>query len=91
MRGSSPAHRTSHGGGSRDSELPVSGTVLPSPEVNGTASDAAGGYNPKRKARLHLPSRALAAVRRVGMARIVSGSVSIFLLLSVFSVRPPPQ
>lgn len=86
---SSPSLRTSHGGtGFRDTGLPVTSPSPLNPGVNGVGCDAIPKYNPKRKRRvLRLPALAIAALRRVGFARMVSGGVSIFLLLSVFSVR----
>ena len=43
-------------------------------------------YNPKSKRRQGLARRAAAAVKEAGAAKIISGAISIFLLLSVFSV-----
>jgi len=87
MNGTQPSplsQRTAHGfkdGG----QLPVSHSPNAGRDADGAPANAAQAYNPKRKLRMQLPRAALAAVRRVGLARIVSGGVSIFLLLSVFS------
>lgn len=79
-------HRVSFGAGVRDTEA-AAGTGANGGSAPGGAAAARHAYDPKSKARTWWLRRALGAVREVGMAKLVSGGISIFLLLSVFSVR----
>lgn len=85
-----PAHRVSFGG-ARDAETGEDAGMLSPGGSNGVpGSPQPPAYDPKSKRRHGLVRRAVAAVREVGAAKIVSGAISIFLLLSVFSVRSCP-
>lgn len=80
------SHRVSFGADVHDAEAAVSPTAggVTSPKASAAARHA---YDPKRKVRLRFMRRAAGAIRNIGVAKLVSGGISVFLLLSVFSVR----
>ena len=76
----SAAHRTS--GGARDAEA----GLLAESAALGAAGAARTKYDRKVKVRGGLLWRVAGKIKEFGAAKLVSGAVSVFLLLSIFSV-----
>lgn len=80
-----PGHRVSFSG-ARDAETGEDAGMSPASPAGVPGSPQQPAYNPKSKRRHGLVRRTTTAVREVGAAKIISGAISVFLLLSVFSV-----
>ena len=84
-----PAHHRVSFGGARDAETGEDAATLGGNGGSGAMQPGSPQpeYDPKSKARHGFVRRAAVAVREAGVAKLVSGAISVFLLLSVFSVR----